>query len=181
MGPNGDQEISMMLLAEIARLKRMVELENKLRNWKPKPNPLQEKIQELEIAKLEAEIEEIRARTEKARADAEKSEATADKLEIETAALASGETHQREMEKIEGQAQGNKELTVTKALVTPTKQGEKKPDVEAAVGYTEVSRGAPRTQSQNSAPVLPQTVDTLPETPELPMLGGMTSPPVTQM
>jgi hypothetical protein len=171
----------MMLLAEIARLKRMVELENKLRNWKPQPNPAQEKIQELEIRKLELECAEIEARTQAHGAKAELNEALADKTEVETMALASGETHQRDMEKIEGQAQGNKELTVTKALVTPSKEGEKKPDVEAAVGYTELSRGAPRTQSQNSAPVMPQTVDSFPQTPDLPVGGDMTSPSVTQI
>jgi hypothetical protein len=181
MGDTIDMDLKLLILAEIARLKRMPELEGKLRNFKPKPNPMQEKLQQLEIMKLEAEIAEIQARTEKAKADAEKSEATAEKTEIETAALATGETHKRDMAKIQGQSQGNKELTITKALVTPKKEGESKPDIEAAVGYTELSNGGGRFGEDNSSPIPAQTVDSLPETQDLSQVGGMTSPSEIQM
>ncbi|MNL81367.1 hypothetical protein D3C87_2084580 [compost metagenome] len=43
------------------------------------------------------------------------------------------------MELQKAQSQGNQNLQVTKALTTPTKEGEKKPDVEAAIGFNRVS------------------------------------------
>jgi hypothetical protein len=181
MGDTIDMELKLLILAEIARLKRMPELEGKLRNFKPKPDPMQQKLQELEIKKLELECAEIQARTQAHVAKAEKDEATAEKTEIETAALATGESHNRDMEKLQSQSQGNKELTITKALVTPKKEGETKPDVEAAVGYTELSNGAGRFGNQNSSPIPAQTVDTLPQTQDLTALGGVTNSPEIQM
>jgi hypothetical protein len=181
MGNTVDPGITMMLLAEIARLKRMPELEQKLRNYQPKPDPLQQKKMELEIAKLEAEVAEIRARTETHEAKAELTEAQANKTEIETAANATGVAHDREIEKQQGQAQGNKELAVTKALVTPKKADQSKPDIEAAIGYNELSNGSGRRNAEISPPVMPQTVDSFPQTQELPDMGGMTDLPVTQI
>lgn len=62
IGPNGDAGMTKMILSDIARLRKMPDLAKKIENYEPQPDPLQQKIQELEIMKLEAEIEEIRAR-----------------------------------------------------------------------------------------------------------------------
>lgn len=40
MGPNGDQDLSKMILAEIADLKRMPDFANRIRNFKPQPSTL---------------------------------------------------------------------------------------------------------------------------------------------
>ena len=53
-----------------------------------------------------------------------------------------GTAHERDMEKQRGQAQGNQDLEVTKAILAKTKTatgGEKPGDVEAAVGYNQLS------------------------------------------
>ena len=44
------------------------------------------------------------------------------------------------MEAMKGQAQGNQDLEVTKSLLKPRKKEETRPDVEAAIGYGELSR-----------------------------------------
>ncbi len=44
------------------------------------------------------------------------------------------------MQKQAGQARGNQDLEITKNLVKPTKEGESKPDIEAAIGYNALSR-----------------------------------------
>lgn len=56
-------EFTQEILAEIARLKKQPKLEQFIRNYQPQPDPMQEKLKELELAKLEAEIAQIRADT----------------------------------------------------------------------------------------------------------------------
>src|SRR5690606_12328896 len=60
LGPNMDPSISMMLLAEIAELKRMPVLAHRLRTWQPPPpDPVQQQIQQLQLLKLQKEIERL--------------------------------------------------------------------------------------------------------------------------
>lgn len=62
IGPNGDSGMTKMILSDIARLRKMPDLAKKIENYEPQPDPMAQRIQELEIAKLEAEIAEIQAR-----------------------------------------------------------------------------------------------------------------------
>ena len=80
IGNNMDQSISMMILAEIADLKRMPELAEKLRTWQPDPQQtqMQQMMQQLQIQnmqlqnqKLQAEINETMANAQKLGMDAQ--------------------------------------------------------------------------------------------------------------
>lgn len=71
IGPNGDAGMTKMILADIARLRKMPDLAKRIETFQPQPDPMQQKLQEMEIAKLEAEIAEIQARTMKYQADAQ--------------------------------------------------------------------------------------------------------------
>jgi hypothetical protein len=62
VGPQEDPMIRRMLLADICRLRKMPDIAKRLEAYEPQPDPLQQRIAELEIAKLEAEIAEINAR-----------------------------------------------------------------------------------------------------------------------
>lgn len=139
MGPNMDPEISMKLLSEIADLKRMPELAEKLRNWKPTPDPAAEKIKELEVMKLQIEIEEVKSKIEANKAIARYNLARADAADLEYVEQETGTKHARDMDKQRAQSQGNQALEVTKALTKPRKEGESAPDLAAAVGYNAVS------------------------------------------
>ena len=75
-----DQSISMMILAEIADLKRMPELAEKLRTWQPDPQQVQfqQQMQQLQLQqlqlqnqKLQSEIMENQANAQKLGADAQ--------------------------------------------------------------------------------------------------------------
>lgn len=77
VGPNEDPEIRRTILADICRLRKMPDLAQKLLAYQPQPDPVAQKMQELEIAKLEAEIAELRAKATKILADAGLSEAKA--------------------------------------------------------------------------------------------------------
>jgi hypothetical protein len=135
MGNNMDFGMTQLILAEIARLHRMPELRHKILNFQPTPDPLQQKKLELEILELEMKIEKLQADAELARAKARESEAKADAVDLDFVETQDGTKHNRELEKSQAQAQGNKELQVTKALTTPRKEGEKEPDLEAAIGF----------------------------------------------
>lgn len=71
IGPNGDPELSKMILSDICRLRKMPDLAEKIETFEPQPDPMQQKIQMLEIAKLEAEIGEIQARAMQYQASAQ--------------------------------------------------------------------------------------------------------------
>ena len=61
MGPNQDFEINKMIMAEIARLSRMPELEKQIRAHQPQKDPAEEQAKQLEMAKLQLELELMKA------------------------------------------------------------------------------------------------------------------------
>ena len=80
IGNNMDQQISMMVLAEICDLKRMPELAERLRTWQPDPEQVQyqKMVQQLQLQnlqlqnqKLQSEIVENQANAQKLGADAQ--------------------------------------------------------------------------------------------------------------
>ena len=80
IGNNMDQQISMMVLAEICDLKRMPELAERLRTWQPDPEQVQyqKMMQQLQLQnlqlqnqKLQSEIMENQANAQKLGADAQ--------------------------------------------------------------------------------------------------------------
>lgn len=175
LGNTVDVSITLMILSEICRLKRMPELAHALKNFQPQPDPMTQKAKELELAKLEAEIEQIKAKTALDQAKAEEARANAGKITLDVVEQETGIAHDRNKDLQQSQAQGNKELQVTKALTSPRKAGEGAPDIEAAIGYNQLSDGSPKL----SSPSLPLPVDNLEETAELPgMEPGFSGGPV---
>lgn len=157
MGPKSDPGIAMMILADIADLKRMPELAHRIRTYKPQPDPIQEQIQQLEIQKLQLEIEEVKSRTALNNAKAAEASSKKDKTDLDFVEQETGTTHARRLEEQAAQARGNQDLAITKALVSPKKEGEKDADIESAVGYRDVT-----TAGDNAPVVSPpiQPVDT---------------------
>lgn len=139
LGPNADPSIYMMILAEICELKRMPVLAEKIRTWQPKLSPAQEELQRLEIEKARMEVEKLRSEVELNQAKAQAEMAKKDKLDLDYVEQESGTTHARDLQKQQAQARGNQNLEVTKAMTKPLKEGEKRPDIMAAVGFNEVS------------------------------------------
>lgn len=56
MGNNMGQELSQMILADIAKLRKMPDLAKRIENYRPEPDPMTEKMKELELALLEAQV-----------------------------------------------------------------------------------------------------------------------------
>lgn len=147
IGPNMDPAINMKILSEIAELKRMPELAEELRNYQPQPDPMAEKMKELQLEEQELKNEELRSQIELNRARAKKEESIADLTDLDYVEQETGTKHARDMAKQKAQSQGNQNLEVTKALAKPRKEGETRPNVEAAIGFNEVSNSKDEPQS----------------------------------
>lgn len=61
LGQNMGTELLQLILADIAKLQKMPELSEKLAAYQPQPDPMAQKLQELEIRKLEIDIEKTQA------------------------------------------------------------------------------------------------------------------------
>lgn len=135
IGPNLDTQIMLGILAEIADLKRMPELAEKLRTYQPQPSPMDELLmqeQQLKNQKLESEVNLNTAKT----ANTEANTAATD---LGTQQEASGIKHLRDMEKQQAQAEANQKYEITKALVRPKKKDEQDIDIEQAIGFNKIS------------------------------------------
>ena len=133
IGNSMDGSITQMMLAEIADLNKLPSLAEKIRSYQPQPDPLQEKLRELEIKKLELELTELQSKINLNLAKAKEASSNADLKDLDFVQEETGVKHLREMDKAKGQARGNQELEITKALLTPDKDS--KPDVTKAIGY----------------------------------------------
>lgn len=139
MGPDMAPELSQVILAEIADLKRQRGLAEKIRNWKPTPNPLDEQLKQLEIQKLQMEIEKLKSEAAKNNADALVKKSAADLNNLDFVEQETGTKHARDLAKQSEQAQANQDLEVTKALLKSRKPEESKPEIEAAVGFNRIA------------------------------------------
>lgn len=122
LGQTMAPEMMSFIMAEIARLQKMPELEKMIKDFKPQPDPVAEQLKQLELqkvalenAKLEAEIADLYANAGEDEADREKKFADAEKTRAETRQINSsadlkdlefvekdeGVTHSQEMEKKE--------------------------------------------------------------------------------
>lgn len=163
MGPTLDLSMMKIILAKIARLKRMPDLEQAIMAYEPQVDPVAKKKEELEVALLETEIAEARAKTALMEAQAKKALADAGETDLDTAETEQGIRHARNLQLAQAQAEGNQTLEVAKAIVKPVKEGEQRGDIEAGIGFNELTKDADR-----PPPVLPPLppVDMPPMMPE---------------
>jgi hypothetical protein len=71
MGPNMDPSMSRMILADIARLRKMPDLAHKIESFQPQPDPMAEKRAQLELALLEAQVANEQAQAMERQANAQ--------------------------------------------------------------------------------------------------------------
>jgi len=157
MGPDMDPGLSKIILGEIADLKRMPHLAEMIRTYEPQPDPIQVRLTELQVEKLEAEIALDNARATEAMARAEG-------RALDTELESTGTKHQRDVEKQGAQARGNRDLEVTKGLLkgeTPSGL------IEAAVGFNKMVEETDRIQAKPEVPLgrPPMEQPTLPMAP----------------
>lgn len=134
MGNNMDLGMTLMVLAEIARLKRMPELAERIENFQPKPDPIEQKRRELELMNLELEAEELRSKIELNKAKARAELAKADQSDLDFVEQETGTKHARDMDKQAAQARANQDHEIGKALLNPAGE-QSSPDVNAAIQW----------------------------------------------
>lgn len=117
-GPNMDPDMHKIVLAEICTLRKMPDLAHRISSFQPQPNPVAQKLQELEIAKIEAEIAEIQAKTQKTLVDAGLSQAKAGTEQVKQAHLKS-DTDLKNLDFVEQESGVKQE----RALQTAGEQG----------------------------------------------------------
>lgn len=140
LGPNMDPRISMRLLAEIAELKRMPVLAQELKTWQPQPDPMQQKIQEMTLAKLQMELQVLQSEAMLNQAKAQSLSMDARKTQLDMVEQETGTAHARNIIETQAQAKANQELEITKAFLKTRKEGESAPDVSSAIGFNALSK-----------------------------------------
>jgi len=125
VGNSMPPEFSFMIMAEIATLRKMPELAKKISEYKPEPDPMQQQMQELEMQKLMAEIEKIKSEVQENLAEAQldiaqagKAKSEADLKDLEFVETETGTKHERDVDKVQAQAEGNERLEITKAALS---------------------------------------------------------------
>jgi hypothetical protein len=131
-------ELTVMMLADIAYLLGMPELENKFKTYTPPPPSEEEiKLKQLEIRKMEAEVAKIESEVAMNQAKAQEIMAKANQINLDLEETVTGVKDQKEIAKQQAQAKGNQELEITKAIV----KGEASPtNIEAGIGFNKLSQ-----------------------------------------
>lgn len=136
---NQERELNQMMLAEVFELRNMPDLAKAVRNYKPKPDPLAERMRELEVARAEAEVELLKAeameRQSKAQvngakvgveeARAESLQSDADNKTLDFIERNSGQAHQHELDKQALINQGNLDKEQIKAQSAMNRDNQK--------------------------------------------------------
>jgi hypothetical protein len=124
IGNNLDPKLTQLILRDITRLKKMPELSHEIENYKPEPDPIEQRRRELENLELEAKIAELQARALEHQSDAELNGAQAgtaqaksrqlhsvsDQQDLSFVEQESGVTQEREKELQGEQARSNMHL-----------------------------------------------------------------------
>lgn len=140
IGPNLDPTLTTTILAEIAELKRMPALAEKLRRWQPQPDPAAEQMKQLQLQEQELKNQKLQSEVMLNQSKAQDIDTQSQINIMDAQQEFDGTKHQRDMEKQSAQAEANKSLEVTKSLLKPIKEGESTPDTQAALGYNYLSK-----------------------------------------
>jgi len=115
MGNSMDPAMTQMILRDIARLRKMPELAESIENYQPQPDPFQQQMQQLEVAKAQAEVAKIESETAENYAQARQRQGAADKTDLDFVEQETGVAQEREKELRSVQAQSNMVLETHKA------------------------------------------------------------------
>lgn len=120
-------DITKLVLADIAKLRKMPDLAKKLEDYQQQPDPLEQQKQQLEIALLQAQIQSEQALAMQRQADARldmsktgNTEADTNQKALDFVEQESGVTQERQLQKDQAQAQGNMKLEMLKAALNKT-------------------------------------------------------------
>lgn len=143
LGPKGDWGMVQMILAHIAKLKRMPDLAHQIEQYQPQPDPNAAALAQAQVQVEQKKLEVMQSQIDLNEAQAKALGAKADMDNLNYVEQETGTKHARDMQKQQAQAEGNQNLEVTKALLQSRKQAngaESKPNISAAVGYNALTK-----------------------------------------
>lgn len=137
-GPVMGIELTQLIMADIARLRKMPDIAKRIEDYKPTPDPMQQQIQQLEILKLQAEIATEQARaasfgaqanlnTQKINTEGAKAahlQAAADMENLNFVQEETGTNHERAMDGLRTQAQSQLGLKVAESALRQQEAGQ---------------------------------------------------------
>ena len=139
-----DFQITAMILEKICDLKRLPDLALALKTYQPPPpDPIAQQIQLAELELKKAQTVLANSQAQLALAQAGKNSSEKDLKDLQYVEQDTGTDHARKMQLAQAQGKANQQLEVTKALTKPLKEGEKAPNVAAAIGYNQLSDATP--------------------------------------
>lgn len=119
MGNNMDHGMRTMIMSDIARLRKMPDLAHKIEEYQPAPDPMQEKMMQLELMKLELELAKMQAEINKVNASANldvakagEIQSTTDLNSLEYVETESGVKQERNLELQGAQARAQTEMKI---------------------------------------------------------------------
>ncbi|MCH9665509.1 MAG: chromosome partitioning protein ParB [Gammaproteobacteria bacterium] len=152
IGPDMQAKLTNEIFGEVAELKRMPALADKIRNSKPTPEEV--RINELQTQKLEAELAKINSEIELNKSKADQETSKADLTDTDNIRKASGLEHAEEKEKQSEQSKGNIALEIVKILGAARKEGEKPGDLKTALAYADLNDEKSKTEVEEIRRVL---------------------------
>lgn len=131
VGPNTDWGVTSMILADIARLRKMPDLAKQIKDYQPQPDPIAQAKAQLEIALLQAQIvteqakaaqyganaqlHQVKQGTEVAKSNA--LNASADKTNLDFLEQESGVSQERNLQALDRQAEGQARLQAVQSVI----------------------------------------------------------------
>lgn len=116
-GDTMDPILKKMILVDICRLRKMPDLGKRIEEYEPQPDPMQQRLQELEMAKLESEIQLNQAKAQQLMADSIQKGAKAENIQADTDQKAldfveqeAGVKQERELQRVGEQARSQMQL-----------------------------------------------------------------------
>jgi hypothetical protein len=137
IGPEAGIEFNKLILGEIAYLKQMPELEQKIKAFTlpPKePSPEEQQMMQLELQMKQLEVAKLQSEVAVNEAKVKELNAKADAVAIDNEETYTGVKHNKEVAKQQAQAKGNQSLEITKGLMNKDVNGK---DLAAAIQYNE--------------------------------------------
>jgi len=129
MGNNMDAEMSKLILVEIARLRKMPLLAKQLKDFQPKPDPVAQLKQQLEVAELKAKIAKLHSEAQENNASAQLDLAkartegsTADLKDLDFVEQENNTKHNRDVDKVAAQAEANTKMKIVESALNDNKE-----------------------------------------------------------
>lgn len=142
IGNNLDPQLTVYILSQIAYLKHLPDLADKLANWQPpQPDESQQQMQQLQLQNQQLQNALLQAQIQQIQTQSHFNSAKADSLDVATHNTVTGVAHTQKVQEQQAQADGNMKLKLMDGLLKPQKPDETPPNIAAGLGFLQTQQG----------------------------------------